>query len=98
MGGLDGRGVRHKKTRITFYILGVMLQLLRLIVVVEVMGLLLRGTTPQMVLSRVQHAAAQSVQLGQRPRTHLEPHGILHIFQLPSEQFIIRNVFNIEVF
>lgn len=41
--------------------------------VVKVMGLLLRGTTPQMVLPRVQHFAAQSVQLGQRPRTHLQP-------------------------
>ena len=69
---LGGSRGGRKETRITLHILRV-LQLLRLIMVVKVMGLLLRGTTPQMVLPRVQHFAAQSVQLGQRPRTHLQP-------------------------
>lgn len=87
VGCLDGRRGGRKEAWITFDILGVVLQLLKLVMVVKVMGLLLRGTTPQMVLPRVEHSAAQSVQLGQRPRAHLQPHR--HISVVVEIPFIL---------
>lgn len=43
---------------------GVMLQLMGLLMMLQLMGLLLRGITLQMMFPRVQHAAAESIQLG----------------------------------
>lgn len=72
MCNLDGCCARREKSNpIALDTERVVLQLMGLLMVVQMMGLLLRGITLQMMLSRVQHAAAESIQLGQRSRTHL---------------------------
>lgn len=69
---LGGRCARREKSNsIAVDAEGVVLQLIGLLMVVQVMGLLLRGIAFQMMLPRVQHTAAQRVQLRQRPRAHL---------------------------
>lgn len=61
LGGCCARS--EKSNPVAFDAEGVVLQLMGLLVMMQVRGLLLRGIALQMMLSRVQHAATQGVQL-----------------------------------